>query len=54
MIQAGTPLPPDPKGNRLLAALPEADYEALTPYMEWMAMPLGMAVYESGGPQGYV
>ncbi len=43
-----------PKENRLLAALPAPDYEALAPHLEPVAMPLGLAVYESGGPQGYV
>ena len=43
-----------PRENRLLAALPGADYEALLPVLERVPMPLGQAVYESGGPQGYV
>jgi CRP-like cAMP-binding protein len=43
-----------PQKNRLLAAMPEADLEALEPLLEHVAMPLGQAVYESGGPQGYV
>jgi CRP-like cAMP-binding protein len=43
-----------PKENRLLAAMPEADFQALMPSLERVAMPLGQAVYESGGPQGYV
>jgi len=43
-----------PKENQLLAAMPEADYAALLPCLERVAMPLGQAVYESGGPQGYV
>ena len=43
-----------PKENRLLAAMPGADYHALAPSLEHVAMPLGEAVYESGGPQGYV
>ncbi|HYN64069.1 MAG TPA: Crp/Fnr family transcriptional regulator [Candidatus Limnocylindrales bacterium] len=43
-----------PKGNRLLAALPEESYQALLPFLEPMALPLGMALYESGGEQGYV
>ena len=43
-----------PKDNRLLAALPEADYQALLPFLEPVALPLGMSVYESGGAQGYV
>jgi CRP-like cAMP-binding protein len=44
----------DPRQNRLLAALPEDDYQALAPQLEATPMPLGLAVYESGGPQGYV
>ena len=43
-----------PKDNRLLAAMPEADFEALVPVLERVLMPLGQAVYESGGLQGYV
>ena len=41
-------------GNRLLAALPEKDYDELLPSLEPVEMPLGHAVYESGGVQGYV
>jgi CRP-like cAMP-binding protein len=43
-----------PKGNRLLAALPEESYQALLPAVEPVLLPLGMALYESGGVQGYV
>jgi CRP-like cAMP-binding protein len=43
-----------PKANRLLAALPEASYQALRPFLEPVPLPLGMAVYESGAKQGYV
>src|SRR5690349_16083886 len=43
-----------PKENRLLAAMPDADYLALLPALEHVPMPLGQAVYESGGPQGFV
>ena len=43
-----------PKDNLLLAALPEEDYAELLASLEPVPMPLGMAVYESGGPQGYV
>jgi len=46
--------PRSPKDNRLLAALPQASYDALLPSLEATALPLGMAVYESGGTQGYV
>jgi len=43
-----------PKDNRLLAALPPADIEALLPFLEPVQMVLGQALYESGGAQGYV
>jgi CRP-like cAMP-binding protein len=43
-----------PKANRLLAALPEQSYQALLPHLERVPLPLGMAVYESGGKQGFV
>jgi CRP-like cAMP-binding protein len=43
-----------PKRNRLLAALPEESYQALVPSLEPVLLPLGMALYESGGAQGYV
>jgi CRP-like cAMP-binding protein len=43
-----------PKGNRLVAALPEEDYQGLLPVLEAVRLPLGMALYESGGAQGYV
>jgi len=43
-----------PRDNRLLASLPDADYDALLPHLEAIAMPLGLAVYESRGAQGHV
>ena len=43
-----------PGQNHLLAALPEADYERLRPDLELVPLPLGMAVYESGGRLDYV
>ena len=43
-----------PKDNALLAALPEDVYQALLSFLEPVALPLGMAVYESGAKQGYV
>jgi CRP-like cAMP-binding protein len=43
-----------PLANRLLADLPRDRYEALLPSLELLQMPLGEALYESGGPQGYV
>jgi CRP-like cAMP-binding protein len=38
-----------PLQNHLLAALPSAEYERLSPYLELVQMPLGEALYESGG-----
>jgi CRP-like cAMP-binding protein len=54
MVTAGGIARSQPRENRLLAALPDAEYEILRPHLELVPMPLGMAVYESGGPQGYV
>jgi CRP-like cAMP-binding protein len=46
--------PHSPKQNHLLAALPEVDYARLLPDLELIAMPLGWAVYESGGHLSYL
>jgi CRP-like cAMP-binding protein len=46
--------PHNPRQNHLLAALPEADYARLAPDLELIPMPLGWAVYESGGHMGYL
>src|ERR1700674_2863386 len=46
--------PVTPEQNHLLAALPAADYERLLSQLELLPLPLGWAVYESGGEQGYV
>jgi CRP-like cAMP-binding protein len=43
-----------PKQNHLLASLPAADFARLLPDLQLVPMPLGWAVYESGGHQGYV
>ncbi|MFL6563900.1 MAG: Crp/Fnr family transcriptional regulator [Burkholderiales bacterium] len=45
---------PSPKVNRLLAALPDKNYEALLPLLERVQLPLGMALYESGAKQAHV
>lgn len=45
---------PTPKQNRLLSALPAADYARLLPDLELIEMPLGFVVYESGGTMGYL
>lgn len=46
--------PHTPKQNHVLAALPAADYARLLPDLELTPMPLGWAVYESGGQMGYM
>jgi CRP-like cAMP-binding protein len=43
-----------PTQNYLLAALPPSEYERLLPDMELVPLPLGWAVYEAGGRQGFV
>jgi CRP-like cAMP-binding protein len=47
------PLRPDPRrpvGNRLLAALPPADYMRLQPHLEPVTFALGDLIYDSGSP----
>ena len=34
--------------NKLLAALPAAEYTRLAPFLEWVAMPLGRTLYDPG------
>jgi CRP-like cAMP-binding protein len=46
--------PHTPKQNHLLAALPAADFARLLPELELIPMPLGWAVYESGGQMHYL
>jgi CRP-like cAMP-binding protein len=48
------PAPQSPLQNQLLAALPAADYQRLLPQLEPASLKLGLALYESGGEQGYV
>ncbi|MCX2863270.1 Crp/Fnr family transcriptional regulator [Paucibacter sp. PLA-PC-4] len=45
---------PDPRHNRLLAALPEAEWQRLQPLLEAVELPLGAVVYESGGTLSHV
>jgi CRP-like cAMP-binding protein len=42
------PTPDSPNHNHLLAALPAAEFERLSPHLELVAMPLGDVLYESG------
>ena len=44
----------DPKQNHLLAALPSEDYARLQPHLHPVPMPLGEALYESGGQLQHV
>ncbi len=39
----------NPTQNHLLAAFPAAEFDRLSPHLELVAMPLGEALYESGG-----
>jgi CRP-like cAMP-binding protein len=45
---------PDPRKNQLLAALPDAEFQRWLPQLEWVDMPLGRVVYESGGTLSHV
>ena len=40
--------PTDPRLNRLLAALPDAEWRRWQPLLEWVDLPLGHVMYESG------
>src|SRR5471030_2904411 len=46
--------PHTPQQNHLLAALPEAEYARLQSELELIEMPLGWALYESGGQLSYM
>jgi CRP-like cAMP-binding protein len=46
--------PQSPNQNHLLAALPTAEFEHIAPHLEWVAMPLGEVLYESGGQLQHV
>lgn len=44
------PPPHSPKQNRILAALPLADYTRLLPLLEFVSIPAGHVIYEPGLP----
>src|SRR3989442_6523369 len=44
---------PSPSPNRLLAALPAADFARLQPHLELGPLPLGWGGYEARGTPGY-
>jgi CRP-like cAMP-binding protein len=46
--------PPSPMQNHLLAALPAAEFERLSPHLESIPMPLGEVLYESGAQLRHV
>ena len=43
-----------PRHNQLLAALPPTDYERLLPYLEPVALPLGLTVHRAGEQEKYL
>ena len=47
-------MPNGPRTNRLLAALPESEWQRWLPELESVAMPLGQVLYESGATLSHV
>ncbi len=45
---------PEPKENRILAALPATDYERMLPDLEFIPLPLGLTMSESGDHVHYL
>ncbi|GAB6089395.1 Crp/Fnr family transcriptional regulator [Spirochaeta dissipatitropha] len=45
---------PDPRENRLLAVLKDADYQRISPNLELVPLPLGHILSESGGEMDWV
>jgi len=48
------PPSPDPRLNHLLAALPATEWQRWQPLLEWVDLPLGHVLYESGRTLGHV
>lgn len=44
----------DPRQNHLLASLPEGDYARILPQLEWVNIPLGHVLHESGAQMRHV
>lgn len=44
----------DPTVNRLLAVLPPAEWERWRPHLEWVELPLGHVLHESGSTMSHV
>jgi CRP-like cAMP-binding protein len=49
-----TPTPPNPRSNHLLAVLPTPVFDRVAPHLELVSLPLGEALYESGGRLSHV
>jgi len=45
---------PDPRRNQLLRMLPDAEWQRWLPQLEWVDMPLGQVLYESGSTLSHV
>jgi CRP-like cAMP-binding protein len=54
MSSAAQPVTPEPKENRILAALPEKDYGRILPDLELIPLPLGLTMSESGDHVHYL
>ncbi len=48
------PTAPEPRKNQLLAALPAAEWDRWLPQLEWVELPLGQVLYESGTTLSHV
>ncbi|MEC5213121.1 hypothetical protein RCH06_001666 [Polaromonas sp. CG_9.5] len=48
------PVSPDPRKNQLIAALPDEEWRRWLPQLEFVEMPLGQVVYESGSTLSHV
>jgi CRP-like cAMP-binding protein len=46
--------PSDPRQNQLLAALPDEEWKRWQPLLDWVEMPLGTVLYESGAILSHV
>jgi CRP-like cAMP-binding protein len=46
--------PSDPRSNHLLAVLGDAEWQRLQPLLEWVDLPLGHVMYESGRALSHV
>jgi CRP-like cAMP-binding protein len=47
-------MPTNPRSNHLLASLPSAEWQRWSPQLEWVDLPLGAVLYESGTTLSHV